>query len=130
IVQFKRGADVLQIGRFSSPPGMDDLAALSLETQDLDVRNCRVGSCDIRLPAATIVRFQREIDWKSPDADSRAAALFKHVLLDHVRAYWSGGPGRIVEYDDEKRPVHPVDDFNALLENSPYIGQVVSGLPE
>jgi hypothetical protein len=130
IAQFKRGADVLQIGRFSSPPTIDDLAALNLEKQDVDVRSCRVGNCDIRLPAATIVRFQREIDWKSREAESRAAALFKQVLLDNVQAYLSGGPGRIVEYDDEKRPVRPVDDFIALLENSPYIGELVPGLPE
>src|SRR5438128_2378232 len=36
IVQFKRSADVLQIGRFSSPPTIDDLAALHLEKQDVD----------------------------------------------------------------------------------------------
>src|SRR5436190_6034424 len=39
IVQFKRGADVLQIGRFSSPPTIDDLAALPLEKQDVDLRS-------------------------------------------------------------------------------------------
>lgn len=130
IAQFKRGADVLQIRRFSSPPAIEDLGPLTLEKQDVDVRGCRVGKCDIRLPAETIVRFQREIDWKARDAEARAAALFKEVLFNNVSAYLSGGPGRIVEYDDEKRPVRPVEDFGSLLENSPYVGELIAGLPE
>ena len=130
IVQFKRGADVVQIGRFGNPPTLKDLAPLTIDKQDVDVRMCRVGNCDIRLPAATIVRFQREINWKARDADERAATLFKAVLLDNVSAYLSGGPGRIVQYDDDKRTVRPVDDFVGLLKSSPYIGALVPGLPD
>jgi hypothetical protein len=130
IAHFKRGAEVLQIGRFSDPPRMEDLAPLTVNKQDLDVRVCRVGHCDIRLPAEAIVRFQREIDWKARDAEARAAALFKQVLFNNVRAFISGGPGRIVEYNDEKRPVRPADDFIGLLKNSPYISEAVPGLPE
>src|SRR6185369_6747794 len=52
------------------------------------------------------------------------------VLLDHVGAYLSGGAGRILAYDDEKRPVRPVDDFAGLLKNSPYVGRLVPGLPD
>ena len=130
IVQFKSGPGVLQIGRFSNPPGLEDLAALTIGKSDLDLRACRVGDCDIRLPADVIGRFQRDIDWKARDADQRAAALFKDVLLENVRAYLSGGPGRIVQYDDDKRPVRPVDDFAGLMKNSPYIGALVPGLPD
>src|SRR5262249_20388470 len=89
---FKRGPDVIQIGRFSNPPQAADLEPLAIGREDLDLRRCRIGSCDIRLPADVIGRFQREIDWKAAGADARAAALFKKVLLDHVRAYIGGGP--------------------------------------
>ena len=130
IVRFKSGADVLQIGRLSNPPTLEDLAPLSIGKTDLDLRECRVGDCDIRLPADVIGRFQREIDWKTADADQRAAALFKEVLLDNVKAYVSGGPGRIVQYDDDKRTVRPVDDFTGLMKNSPYIGALVPGLTD
>lgn len=128
IEEFKRGPDVVQIGRFSDPPRPDDLNRLTIDQDDFDLRKCRVGSCDIRLPADVIVRFQREIDWKAPDADSRAAALFKQVLFEHVRAYIQGGRGRITEYDDEKRIVRPADDFEGLLRGSPYVGSLVPGL--
>src|SRR5262249_6629495 len=102
---------------------------LSVGREDFDLRKCRVGACDIRLSSEIIARFQREIDWKAPDADARAAALFKEVLYENIRAYVSGGPGRITEYDDEKRPVRPVDDFAGLLAGSPYVGALVPALP-
>jgi hypothetical protein len=131
VVRFKTGPDMLQIGRFSNPPVLEDLAPLTIDKSDVDLRGCRVGDCDIRLPVDAIARFQREIDWHARDADARAAALFKQILLENVRAYVSGSPsGRITEYDDGKQPIRPVDDFAALLKNSPYIGALVPGLPE
>ena len=65
IEEFKRGPDVIQVGRFSNPPRLDDLGALTIGKDDLDLRRCRVGSCDVRLSAELITRFQREIDWRA-----------------------------------------------------------------
>jgi hypothetical protein len=130
IEHFKRGPEILEIGRFSNPPALSDLASLTITRQDGDFRDCRVSDCDIRLPADAIARFQREIDWRRLDADAHAAALFKQVLFDHVRAYVSGEPGRITQYDDDKRVVRPVEDFAGLVSNSPYVGSLVPGLSE
>jgi len=128
IVHFKRGSGVLAIGVFGDPPSVGDLATLPLDTHDVNLRDCHVGHCDIRLPASAIIRFQNEIDWTASDANAYAATLFRHVLADNVRAYVSGGEGRITEYDDEKHPVRPVDDFSALLTGAPYIDELVPGL--
>ena len=128
IVRFQRNPGVLQIGRFSSPPQLADLDALTITKDDVELRNCRVGDCDIRLPADGIHRFEKEIDWKRPDADTRAAELFKQMLLDNVRAYTNGGPGRITQYDDEVAPVTPVADFHAILKSSPYVETAFPGL--
>jgi len=128
VVRFKRGPGVLAIGLFGDPPSVADLAALPLDTRDVNLRDCRGGHCDIRLPASAIARFQNEIDWTASDADARAATLFRQILADNVRAYVSGGAGRISEYDDEKRPVRPVDDFSSLLKGSPYVDELVPGL--
>jgi hypothetical protein len=129
IAQFKRGPGVLEIGRFSDPPALRDLDALTIDKNDFDGRACRVGDCGVRLPAETIRRFQREIDWKAPDADRRAVALFKQVLVEHVRAYLSGSSDRVIQYDDDKRPVRPVEEFAGILKNSPFLGELVPGLP-
>jgi len=128
IVHFKRNPGVLEIGRFSNPPQLSDLESLTINHDDFDLRGCRIGDCDIRLPAAAIRRFEREIDWKRPDADAKAALLFKQMLLDNVRSYVSGGPGRITQYDDDKMPVLPVEDFQGLLKSSPYIESAFPGL--
>ena len=128
IVHFKRNPGVLEIGRFSNPPELSDLDALTITKDDFDLRHCRIGDCDIRLPADGIRRFEKEIDWRRPDADAKAAALFKQMLLDNVRSYMSGGPGRITQYDDDPQPVLPVEDFQALLKSSPYIEGALPGL--
>src|SRR5947207_7701083 len=75
IVRFKRNASVLQIGRFSNPPDPADLDALTITPDDFDLRGCRVGRCDIRLPAEGIRRFASEVDWARADADAKAATL-------------------------------------------------------
>ena len=129
IAQFKSGPGVLEIGRFSDPPALGDLDALTIDKNDFDGRACRVGDCGVRLPAETIRRFQREIDWKAPDADRRAVALFKQALFDHVRAYLSGSSDRVIQYDDDKRPVRPVEEFAGILKNSSFLGELVPGLP-
>ena len=128
IVHFKQGAAVLEIGRFSNPPVLADLDGLTIDRDDFDLRQCRVGACDIRLPADAIRRFETGVEWNRPGAEGRAAGLFKQLLVDNAHAYLSGGPGRISEYDDEKTQVKPIDDFAALLKNSPYVDAVLPGL--
>jgi hypothetical protein len=128
IARFKQSPDVMQIGRFSNPPTLADLAPLTVDRDDFDVRSCRVGDCGVRLPAATIRRFQQEIDPKAPDAQERGAALFKQVLLDDVTAYVTGGPGRLLEYDDGSRPIKPVEEFEGILRNFSAIHILVPDL--
>ena len=129
IVRFKSGPNVLQIGRFSTPPTLDDIAALTVDTDDFDVRSCRVGDCGIRLTADVIRRFQREIDTKARDAQARGAEMFKELLLDEVKAYVSRA-GRMTQYDDESKPVRPLDQFDGILANMPEIGALMPGLPD
>ena len=130
IARFKSGPDVLQIGRFSRQPTLDDLAALTVEAADFDGRKCRVGNCGVRLPAAVIQRVEREIDPGAPDVQQRAAAQFKQVLLDDVIAYVNGSPGRFEQYDDGARPIRPLDEFEGVLRSSPALAALVPGLPD
>ena len=124
IARFKRGHDVLQIGRFSNPPVLDDLAALTVDRDDFDVRSCRVGDCGIRLPAAAIERVAREIDPRAPDAQARGAALFKQILFERVTAYRSGTDGA-TQYDDGSKPIRPRLEFDGILANMPEIGALM-----
>jgi hypothetical protein len=129
IARFKSGPGVLQIGRFSSPPVLDDLAALTVDRDDFDPRSCRVGDCGIRLPASVIERIGREIDVNAPDAQARAAAFFKHVLLDDVSAYLSSAD-RMTQYDDGPKPIRPRVELEGILAAMPEIGALMPGLPD
>jgi hypothetical protein len=130
IVRFKAGPEILEIGRFSAAPVIEDLAALTVDKADFDPSRCRVGDCPIRLPAAVIQRIPKEIDVTARTAQEEAASWFKQVLLAEVQAYVSGGPGRFAEYDDSDRTIRPIDDFLGVLTATPAIGMLVPGLPE
>ncbi len=130
ITRFKQGEGVLEIGRFSDPPVPSDLAALTVDAADFDVRGCRVGDCGVRLPADVIARVQQEVDPRLPDLQARTAAFFKQALFDDISAYVSGGPGRFAQYDDGAKPIRPIDAFNGILQGSPSIGTLAPGMPE
>jgi hypothetical protein len=129
ITHFKSGEEILQIGRFSDPPVLGDLAALTVGVDDFDVRSCRVGDCGIRLPAAAIERFGREIDITAADAQGRGALLFKQILLDQVTAYMSGAD-HMPQYDDGPRPIRARDEFEGILAGMPELGALLPGLPD
>jgi hypothetical protein len=128
IVHFKQGEEVLQIGLFSDPPTLEDIKSLTITSDDFDGRACHVGDCPIRLPADAIRRIEHDVDWRAPDANAQAADAFKRMLVDDVRAYWSGGPGRFAEYNDGHKPIRPLEDFAEVLKNSPYVDLLVPGL--
>src|SRR5262249_43661271 len=121
IVSFKKHEAVIEIGRFSDPPATTDLDALTTGRNDFDLHDCKVADCDIRLPAGDIQRITTGVDWKKPDADARAAALFKQTLFAHVQSYVSGGPGRMTQYDDGRTPVRPVTAAEDLIRTSQYL---------
>jgi hypothetical protein len=129
IERFKSGEGVLQIGRFSTPPVPQDLAALTIDKDDFDPRSCRIGDCGVRLPAAMIERIRREIDLNAPDAQAKGAELFKQILLDDVTAYLSGAE-RMPQYDDGSKPIRPHDDLEGILAAMPEIGALLPGLPD
>ena len=101
IATFKKSDQVLQVGRFSSPPVRSDVAAMTVEDADIRaLRSCRPGDCDIRLPAAAIERIRREIDWRRPDARERAHQLLREILVDYVAAYTKTGVAASMRYAD------------------------------
>jgi hypothetical protein len=122
IAAFKRGPDVLQIGRFSTPPALQDLAALTIDNDDFDPASCHLHDCDVRLPASIIERLPHEPD---------PVAYFKQVIFDNVVAYEKGETeGRLLQYDDGNRPIRPVEEFDGVLGDAPTLGALVPGLPD
>ena len=129
IARFKSSPDVVEIGRFSNPPVLDDLAGLTVSPDDFDVRSCRVSDCGIRLPAAVIEQMASQVRGNEADAQGRGAALLKQFVLDRVSAYVSGA-NRTLQYDDGSKPIRPQEEFEAILAGMPEIDTVAPGLSE
>jgi hypothetical protein len=52
IESYNKGTSVPQVKEFSSPPRIEDVQQLTVDREDFDaLKNCRVGSCDVKLSA-------------------------------------------------------------------------------
>lgn len=121
IVNFKKSDNVLEIGKFSNPPKLEDLAGLSLEPADIEsIRQCHLNKCDVKMPARFIEQFMMDLDWRAPDYRERANAMMRQKLLEYVKGYLQGGNAALAEYRDKSYPLRLVDEFHSLLMPSPY----------
>jgi len=121
IASFKKSENVLQIGRFSDPPRLEDLAGLTLDTFEIDtIRRCRPRTCDFKLSAAFIERFRKEVNWSAPGYQDRASTLMREMLLEYVRGYLSGGNSALGDYNDKSYNLNLADEFRTLLQPAFY----------
>lgn len=119
---FRKVPEVLQIGRFSAVPTLDDLKGLTWEPADLDaLKRCKPGQCDVKVGAAGLERLQKEVDWSSKDAAAKAEAVTKALMIEYVKAYLAGGTNAMGQIVDKKQPKALSEEFRALLKNSPYL---------
>lgn len=125
----RRPGDILQAGRLSSLATPADLAGLSLDAADLAaLGKCRVNDCDERLPAASMTRFHDEVDWKSGDRATKAAAWWRETLAAFAAAYQARGNAGLVQYDNNDMPVKLGDSVAKVLARSDYIAESAPAL--
>jgi hypothetical protein len=116
IATFKRDEAVVQIGAFSNPPRINDVAGLTLEPWDVDrLRECRVNDCGLQLSADAIGRFNKEMDWRRSDVEQQATRLMRQILVDYVARYRDAGTTTAMQYVDQSRPLVLGEEFSALV---------------
>jgi len=138
IASFKKSKEVLQIGKFQSPPILEDLDALSLEPEDLEsMKKCRIGDCNLKMGGRMIERLHNEMDWQSADFSARANRLYREILFEYLTAYLKTGNEALVKYSDKREAVGLADEFYALLnaltflnEYAPEFSQYLREFPE
>ena len=122
----KSNTAVMEIGTFGAVPALADIEALTLEATDIeDLKECIVGDCDIKLSAAMIQRFAREVNWQAPDYAQQATQLFKTMLVEYVKDYRSRGDAALIEYHDKQSEVRLADEHQALMRASGYLTDVL-----
>jgi hypothetical protein len=127
----KNNPAVLEIGSFSNLPTLDDLQALTIETRDIeDLKECVVGDCQLKLSAAMIERFRKEVNWQTPDYQLRATQLLKQLLLDYVQDYLARGDSALIEYNDKPKGVRLAEEQRSLMAASGYVNDVHTDLPQ
>lgn len=117
----RRGA-VLETGRFSRPPHVDDLAPLTLDDDTLAaLQECREERCGMKLSRAAMEKIRDEVDWKGTDARSRATQVLKRTLVDYTAAYMKGGTAAMPTYVSKEEPLDTAAEFRKVLSSSPYL---------
>jgi len=122
IVNFKRSEHVLQIGKFSSPPRLEDLAGLTLDQVDIDaIKACRVKDCDFKMSAKFMERFRKEVDWASLKYRDQVTELVREMLLDHVQGYLKWGNAALGKYDDKSYSLALAEELRPLLKPAGFM---------
>lgn len=122
IVAFEKGPGIPQIGRFSDPARIEDLAGLTLPADDIEaLRRCRQGNCDLKLSASAIRRFQDEVDWSAPDAAAQANVVMREMIVELVEGYRRTGNSALGQYEDSSDPQPVAEQFRALLDSREYL---------
>ncbi len=123
IETWRTGDPVIQIGRFASPPKVDDLRALTFEAEDLDnLSKCRIGDCDVKVGTRAL-EFVKKIDWKAPDAKAKASQAIKETMVKLVDAYLEQGSAAMSVYNDNDQPLSVAAEVAKILDNSPNLVQ-------
>jgi len=129
IERLLRGDAVRAIRKLSDPPTLADFAGLTLSDDDLAaLPQCRLQKCAVKIDDYALERFQTEVDWSAPDAAAQANALARRLLFDLVTDYRQGGNEALGKLRDQRHPTRIREEFEGLLENSPYLPEYLPAL--
>lgn len=114
--RFRNPTGDTQMGVFSANPRVADLSALTLHPSTVEaIRDCRPGDCDVQLNRTGIEHVRQGVDWNAPDASGAVGRKFKEFVVEYLREYQSRGFSGTEPYEDDRRPVDRVSEFQGVL---------------
>ena len=122
ITDLKKSRLVLAIGRFSNPPQLTDLDALTLDAHDRDVlAACEPHRCSFKLAAIEIEAIKRD---RHGDVDGdRITMALRRVMLQRVQAYLSAGLAALPPISNRSTPWRLHEVLAAAQAESPRLLQ-------
>jgi len=106
----------LAIQRFSTPPALSDLKDFTLDADDIrDLKRCRLGKCELQLPAESMEAFRTSIDWSAPDVSAPVNRLAQEMALQELLKYQKDGDRALGTYYDKAEPLQVMEQFEFLL---------------
>jgi hypothetical protein len=128
IESFEKGGNFLVTKRISEPPRLEDFDQLSLPPDDItDLKDCKVGDCEVKLSETALTRIQKETDWSKPTATGDVERSIRRLAHEYVTGYLEGGNSRLAVYRDAKRPTFVAKEFAAMVNGMPFL---TSSLPD
>ena len=119
--KFKKVPQIPEIGHFSTPAKIEDLAGLTHPPDDITaLKRCKPGSCDVKIGTKGLEMVSK-IDWKAPDAEKQAVAIMNQAIVDYVTAYQQSGTEAMGNVLDKKQEKSRAQEYRTLLANSPYL---------
>ena len=117
--------------RISSPPRLEDFAQLTLPPDDIvDLKTCKVGSCELKLGEPALTRIRGEVDWSKPDHTADVEALVRGLALEYVKGYLEGGNERLATYRDSSRPTFVSQEFSSMVVRMPALTEYLPELKD
>jgi hypothetical protein len=121
----------LAIQSFSDPPQLSDLEGFTLEKQDVDeLKNCKVGHCEVQLPTGAMEDIKQSIDWSAPDVANRVNHLARQMAFQALLNYMNGGNMALGVYRDKNHPAAVAETFAALITRLSALPKYLPGLNE
>lgn len=116
IEHFEMGKEVLQTGRFSSPPAEADIEGRHLPVlSKAELFACRPGNCTYKMPAQAMEDLRTKIDWTAPDANARAEAMVRKLIIARLLDYQRRGDAALAVYDDSAAPYSVAGGLHSLI---------------
>lgn len=129
IETFERGGGFKVTRRISAPPRLDDFSDLRLPDEDFDdLRNCRVGDCEVKLSEQALNRLRSSIDWNAPNARANVNALMRQLAFEYVTRYLDGGNQQLAVYRDNSRPTFVAREFQAMVDQMSMLTTFMPGM--
>jgi hypothetical protein len=129
IEQFEKGENFLVTKKVSSPPRLEDFAALRIPPDDVaDLRSCKVGSCEVKLGERALVKLKAEVDWSKPNANADVDRHARQLMLEYVTAYLQGGNSELATYRDSSRPTFVGQEFASMIDRMPELTEYLPDL--
>ncbi len=119
IESFMRASGTVNIGAINATATAADFARVNLDNVDFtDLQSCRPGRCEFRMPPAYLDRFQKEVNWKAPDARAQAATLARSLVAEYAAAYQKGGDSALGAFHDQRQPNQATLQFQDMLRRA------------
>jgi hypothetical protein len=116
------GKQVRHVMRFSTPPRIENVAKLVLESGDLNaLRRCTPGDCDIKLSEPEIERVRAAIAGAPTSWQAAAQDEFRRIVLDRAATYLAQGHRGFQPYADKSPPVDLQRAFEGAVRQMPLV---------